>query len=292
MPVRDEYAPSTGEGSTRGRIGLAPLLPTALARALTAESDRWFLWVPVLLAGGVLAYFALPAEPSAVAATALLVAAAGTALAVRGLGLGLVVGASLRPQDVIFVFRWLHRLWAFVVGDAVTTLVATAAVAPFAIYHFHRLSHYGVVANLIALPLVSLLIMPFALLSLLAMPFGLEAAPLQVMGIWHRPPVGHRQMGGVLARRGLDPAVDPRHSARADSGRRSLALPLADAVAPTWPRGHSRRDAGERAGDAPRRHGRAKRAERCPPWRGRRARIAAGDARQLQRRSLALGRRR
>ena len=55
-----------------------------------------------------------------------------------------------------------------------TTLVATAAVAPFAIYHFHRLSHYGVVANLIALPLVGLLIMPFALLGLIAMPFGLE----------------------------------------------------------------------------------------------------------------------
>ena len=53
-----------------------------------------------------------------------------------------------RPQDVSFVFRWLHRLWTFVVGDAVTTLIATAAVAPFAIYHFHRLSHYGVVANL------------------------------------------------------------------------------------------------------------------------------------------------
>ena len=64
-----------------------------------------------------------------------------------------------------------------------TTLVATAAVAPFAIYHFHRLSHYGVVANLIALPLVGLLIMPFALVSLVAMPLGLESGPLQVMGL-------------------------------------------------------------------------------------------------------------
>ncbi len=504
MPVRDEHALATGEDGVRGRIGLAPLLIAALARALTAESDRWFLWLPVLFGGSVLAYFTLSSEPSAIAAAALLIAAAGTALAVRGLGLGLAVGASLlalaagfvtaklrteiarapvltkemrwvevkgwsesyeardkararitmrviavgdlspeetpyrvrvtlsasggrvetgeaialratlrpppepiephgfdfartawfervgasgyatakitrlddvgdppwdlrlwtaidqlralvntriyaslpgergevaaalitgeragiseednqamrdsglfhilsisglhmvimagtvfwlvraglalvpsialrfpirkwsaatalaaalfylllsgasvptvrswimmsvvllamildrpaltmrnvalaaliilvampeslfdpsfqmsfaaviglvalveansmrrqqRPQDVSFVFRWLHRLWTFVVGDAVTTLIATAAVAPFAIYHFHRLSHYGVVANLIALPLVSLLIMPFALLSLLAMPFGLEGAPLQVMGL-------------------------------------------------------------------------------------------------------------
>ena len=86
-------------------------------------------------------------------------------------------------QDVSFVWRGLRRLKAIVVADVMTTLVATAAVAPFAIYHFHRLSHYGVVANLIALPLVGLLIMPFALLSLLAMPFGLESWPLQIMGL-------------------------------------------------------------------------------------------------------------
>ncbi|MGB6389110.1 MAG: ComEC/Rec2 family competence protein [Methyloceanibacter sp.] len=88
-----------------------------------------------------------------------------------------------RARDVSFVWRGLRRLWAVIVGDVVTTLVATAAVAPFAIYHFHRMSHYGVAANLIALPLVSIVIMPFALLSLVAMPFGLEAWPLWVMGL-------------------------------------------------------------------------------------------------------------
>jgi competence protein ComEC len=86
------------------------------------------------------------------------------------------------PEDVSFVWRSLRRLKAIVVADVATTLVATAAVAPFAVYHFHRLSHYGVVANLIALPLVGLLIMPFALISLIAMPFGLEFWPLQVIG--------------------------------------------------------------------------------------------------------------
>ncbi len=87
-----------------------------------------------------------------------------------------------RAQDVSFLWRTLRKIWAIIAGDVVTTLVATTAVAPFAIYYFHRLSHYGVVANLIALPLVSLLIMPFALLSLVAMPLGLETWPLLVMG--------------------------------------------------------------------------------------------------------------
>jgi competence protein ComEC len=86
-------------------------------------------------------------------------------------------------EDVSFVWRSLRRLKAIVVADVMTTLVATAAVAPFAIHHFHRLSHYGVVANLISLPLVGLLIMPFALLGLIAMPLGLEFWPLQIMGL-------------------------------------------------------------------------------------------------------------
>ena len=86
-------------------------------------------------------------------------------------------------QDVSFLWRGLRRLLAIATADIVTTLVATAAVAPFAIYHFHRLSRYGVVANLIALPLVGLLIMPFALVGLLAMPFGLEAWPLVICGL-------------------------------------------------------------------------------------------------------------
>lgn len=60
--------------------------------------------------------------------------------------------------------------------------MAGTAVAPFAVYHFHRMTHFGLVANMIAAPLVSILIMPMALASLLAMPFGLEAWPLHTMG--------------------------------------------------------------------------------------------------------------
>ena len=44
------------------------------------------------------------------------------------------------------------------------------------------MTHFGIAANMIVAPLISLLIMPMALLSLAAMPFGLEALPLQAMG--------------------------------------------------------------------------------------------------------------
>ena len=88
-----------------------------------------------------------------------------------------------RLGDVSLLWGTLRKGWALISGAAVTTLVAGTAITPFAIYHFHRMTHYGLIANLIAAPLVSLLIMPMAVLSLIAMPFGLEAWPLQVMGL-------------------------------------------------------------------------------------------------------------
>jgi competence protein ComEC len=80
------------------------------------------------------------------------------------------------------LWRSLRKGWAMVAGAALTTLVASTAIAPFAVYHFHRMTEYGLIANLLAAPIVSLLIMPMALLSLIAMPFGLEFWPLKVMG--------------------------------------------------------------------------------------------------------------
>ena len=54
------------------------------------------------------------------------------------------------------------------------SLVAGLATTLFAAYHFHRLAPYGVLANLLAMPIVSLWVMPWACLALLALPFGLD----------------------------------------------------------------------------------------------------------------------
>ncbi len=66
-------------------------------------------------------------------------------------------------------------------GIALTTLVASVAIAPYAAYHFHKLAQYSLIANMLAMPVVSLVVMPMALAALLAMPFGLEAGPLHAM---------------------------------------------------------------------------------------------------------------
>ena len=58
---------------------------------------------------------------------------------------------------------------------ALTSLIAGTATLLFSAYHFQQTAPLGVLGNLLALPLVSFVIMPFAVLSVLAMPFGFEA---------------------------------------------------------------------------------------------------------------------
>jgi len=82
-----------------------------------------------------------------------------------------------------FFERPSARVLMFFGGIVLSTLVASVAVAPLGAYHFHRSQQYAVLANLIAVPVCNLIVMPAALATLLALPFGLEAVPLWVMGM-------------------------------------------------------------------------------------------------------------
>ena len=65
---------------------------------------------------------------------------------------------------------------------ALASLVAGLATMPYAAFHFHRVTPYGVLANLAAMPVVSALVMPAGLLGLAAMPFGFDGVFWQAMG--------------------------------------------------------------------------------------------------------------
>lgn len=65
---------------------------------------------------------------------------------------------------------------------ALTTLIAGTASAAFALYHFNRFTLYGLVANMIAVPLTGMWVMPWAMVAFLLLPFGWEWLPLQPMG--------------------------------------------------------------------------------------------------------------
>lgn len=70
-----------------------------------------------------------------------------------------------------------------VVAMIVVSLAAGTATMPYVGYLFHRLGPYGVVANLLAMPIVSAWVMPAGLLALVAMPFGLDAPLWRLMGV-------------------------------------------------------------------------------------------------------------
>ena len=78
-----------------------------------------------------------------------------------------------------------------VFGLLLASLVAGFATTPYAAYHFHRLAPYGTLANLLAMPVVSALVMPMGLLGLLAMPFGFDAP------FWRLMSAGIDWMNGV-----------------------------------------------------------------------------------------------
>ena len=76
---------------------------------------------------------------------------------------------------------WGWRLGMAVLGVVVSSILAGAATAPFAAMHFNRLSTYGLVANLIAMPIMGILVMPLGVVAGLLEPFGLANLALYPM---------------------------------------------------------------------------------------------------------------
>jgi competence protein ComEC len=94
-----------------------------------------------------------------------------------------------------------NALWTSAIGDTtigarvalwggrevaalvLASLVAGLATTLYAAYHFHRLAPYGVLANLLAMPIVSAWVMPMGLMGLVAMPFGFDGELWRLMGI-------------------------------------------------------------------------------------------------------------
>ncbi len=88
-------------------------------------------------------------------------------------------GLGRRPPGTGGLAWWLLL---YAMGVCLTTVIASLATAPLAIYHFGRLPTYGIIGNLIAVPLTGFWIMPMALLGMLLLPFGWESVAFVPMG--------------------------------------------------------------------------------------------------------------
>ncbi|MGY6709218.1 MAG: ComEC/Rec2 family competence protein [Rhizobiaceae bacterium] len=86
------------------------------------------------------------------------------------------------PADLSLAARIRRYVLYFLGGLAMTSIIAGLATALYGAYHFYRVPPLALIANLAAMPVVTALVMPFAVLSVLAMPFGLDGPFLWVMG--------------------------------------------------------------------------------------------------------------
>ena len=75
-------------------------------------------------------------------------------------------------------WRYMRPLVALLV----TSGVAGAATAPVSAYYFNQISQVGLLANLMAVPVMGMVIMPAAVIAGVLVPFGLEGPALAILG--------------------------------------------------------------------------------------------------------------
>lgn len=78
---------------------------------------------------------------------------------------------------------WYLRPLAMLV---LSSVVAGLATSPIAAAHFSHMAHYGVLANLLVVPVTGVLIMPMGPIAALLAPIGLDGPALWLMGLGTR----------------------------------------------------------------------------------------------------------
>ena len=173
---------------TKGIAAIGALLAAAGYLALSGvnvATQRAFVMVAVALAALLIGRRALSLRAVAVAATIVLVLRPE---ALMGPGFQMSFAAT---TALVAVFGWLRDVERDIVprwakpafGVFVSSLVAGLATAPIAAAHFNAVAHYGLIANLLSVPLMGVLVIPAAVLALVLYPLGLDGVALWAMGL-------------------------------------------------------------------------------------------------------------
>ncbi|MDX2101174.1 MAG: ComEC/Rec2 family competence protein [Alphaproteobacteria bacterium] len=175
------------------KIATAAALVVALAYCIlagwSAPTQRSLFMGALALAAVLLDRFAITARTLAAAAVLVLIAdpeaLVGPSFQMSFAAVAALVAGAERWSGGIAAWRreagpgGKIALWLVVL--AATSLLATLGTAPFSAAHFQRVALYGLVANLLAVPLSSIAL-PLGLVAVVLMPFGWEAVALVPMG--------------------------------------------------------------------------------------------------------------
>jgi len=163
-----------------------------LLSGLEVATQRSFIMIAIVLIGvmvdrptltfrtlTVAALCVLLLSPEAVANPSFQMSFAATLALIAGYQHGLPWRAKADTSLGARVALWGGRE---VIGLILASFVAGLATTPYAAYHFHRTAPYGVIANLLAMPVVSAEVMPLGILGVVAIPFGFDAICWRLMG--------------------------------------------------------------------------------------------------------------
>lgn len=85
-------------------------------------------------------------------------------------------------RQASLLVQLMRRILVGLAAIAMTSIIAGGATTLYAIWHFQRVAPLSLFANLTIMPIVSLIVMPFAVLGAALMPFGADFPFLYVMG--------------------------------------------------------------------------------------------------------------
>jgi competence protein ComEC len=165
-------------------ISLGVALFYLLLSGSNVATERAFIMISVFLGAVLLDRRALTLRSVAIAGAILLLAQPESLLNPGfqmsfAATIALIVGFAALDGSVYRqrLPRWLLPLFTLVLSS----VIGGFSTAPYAAAHFNRFTDYGLLANLLTVPVMGAVIMPAGALAALLAPVGLEALPLWVM---------------------------------------------------------------------------------------------------------------
>ncbi|QFY60024.1 ComEC family competence protein [Rhizobium grahamii] len=174
---------------------LAALTAYYLISGFAVSAERAYIMMAIMLVAALFdrpsislrnvalsALLIILTSPSAVLGPSFQMSFAATLALVSGY-VGWISGSM--PGKALFVhpvFKPIGFVFRFFAGIALTSMIGGFSTALFSIEHFHRLSAYGLPANLMAMPVISFVVMPMGMLAMLLTPLGLDVLPWKIAG--------------------------------------------------------------------------------------------------------------